>query len=114
MATDTVAGDDAGSVMWMREKWQDQMGRLYGSDRSPVLHPQPEGMEDVVAEIKEVQAIRAKSEHLYPLRVHPCCVTCCCCRSVLVSAACQSMGLFCDNALPIAGGPSGWNFGCCR
>lgn len=54
LETDTVAGDDIGNIMWMREKWRELVGKTYGTERSAPLHP--EGMDDVVDEIKQVQA----------------------------------------------------------
>ena len=61
METDT--GDDVGNVMWMREKWRELVGKMYGSDDKKPVPNVPEGMDDVVEEMKQVQAARAKSEH---------------------------------------------------
>lgn len=57
MDTDAVAGDDVGNVMWMRERWRELVGRMYGTEKAV-----PEGMDEVVEEIKQVQAVRAKSK----------------------------------------------------
>lgn len=52
-----MAGDDVGNVMWMREKWRELVGKLYGNEQPSAA---PEGMDEVVAEVKQIHSLRAK------------------------------------------------------
>lgn len=42
----------AGDVQWMRDKWRELMGKMYGADRTPKPSPDKR-MDDVVAEMKD-------------------------------------------------------------
>ena len=75
METDTSAGDDVGNIMWMRGKWADQVRATYGTAPT-ALHQDAsdrmEGMDEVVEEIKHVQAERAKRKCQNGLLRMPC------------------------------------------
>ncbi len=44
----------AGDVQWMRDKWRELMGKMYGADRTPKDSPDKDKrMDDVVAQMKD-------------------------------------------------------------
>jgi hypothetical protein len=43
----------AGDVQWMRDKWRELMGKMYGADRTTPKQSPDKRMDEVVAEMKD-------------------------------------------------------------